>query len=249
MKRYLYLTRAMFMMTLRNRSTLFWNLGFPIFLLLIYSAIFGHNQVDGVDYMTWVIPGVIVFNILAYGLLSSSIMMVELRQKGILRRLQASPVPTLQLVGSYLTVNILVCTLQAVLILAFAVLVFQTSLKLSSALLAFPLVVVGVVTCVALGQVISGVAPTMGVAMIVGQIANFSQMFITDMIMPIDMMPAWLQKLAPYLPAYAMVQLVRPPLVIGRLGDELVPNLLVVGVYILAACLLAALLFRWAPKQ
>ncbi len=249
MKRYLYLTRAMFMMTLRNRSTLFWNLGFPIFLLLIYSAIFGHNQVGGVDYMTWVIPGVIVFNILAYGLLSSSITMVQLREKGILRRLQASPVPTLQLVGSYLTVNILVCTLQTVLILGFAVLVFDTSLELSSALLAFPLVVVGVVTCVALGQVISGIAPTMGVAVIVGQIANFSQMFITDMVMPIEMLPEWLQKVAPYLPAYAVVQLVRSPLVSGKLGTELLPNLLVAGFYTLAASLLAALLFRWAPQE
>ena len=199
--------------------------------------------------MTWVIPGVIVFNILAYGLLSSSTVMVELRQKGVLRRLQASPVPARQLVGSYLTVNILVCTLQASLILAFSVLVFHTSLTLSSALLAFPVVVAAVITCVALGQVIAGVAPTVGVAVIIGQIANFSQMFITDMIMPIEMMPDWLQKVAPYLPAYAVVQLVRPPLVTGRFGPELGPNLLVAGIYALAAGLLAAVLFRWAPKE
>jgi ABC-2 type transport system permease protein len=249
MKRYLKLTKAMFLIHIRNRATLFWNLGFPIFLLLIYSAIFGHNQVSGVDYMTWVVPGVIVFNILAYGLLSSSTVMVELRQKGVLRRLQASPIPARQLVGSYLTVNILVCTLQAVLILVFSMLVFRTSLTLSSALLGFPLVVVGVVTCVALGQVISGVAPTVGVAVIIGQIANFSQMFITDMIMPIEMMPEWLQKVAPYLPAYAVVQLVRPPLVSGSLGPELGPNLLVAGLYALVAGLLAALLFRWAPRE
>jgi ABC-type polysaccharide/polyol phosphate export permease len=97
--------------------------------------------------------------------------------------------------------------------------------------------------------VISGIAPTMGVAVIVGQIANFSQMFITDMVMPIEMLPEWLQKVAPYLPAYAVVQLVRSPLVSGSLGTELLPNLLVAGLYTLAACLLAALLFRWAPQE
>jgi ABC-type polysaccharide/polyol phosphate export permease len=74
-------------------------------------------------------------------------------------------------------------------------------------------------------------------------------MFITDMIMPIEMMPEWLQKVAPYLPAYAVVQLVRPPLVTGRFGPELLPNLLVAGLYALVAGLLAALLFRWAPKE
>jgi ABC-2 type transport system permease protein len=249
MKRYLVLTKVMFLMQVRNRAMLFWNLAFPIFLLLIYSAIFGHNHVSGVNYMTWVIPGVIVFNILAYGLLSSSTVMVELRQKGVLRRLQASPVPARHLVCSYLTVNILVCTLQAILILTFSVLFFSTNLTLSSALLAFPVVVVAVITCVALGQMISGVAPTVGVAVIIGQIANFSQMFITDMIMPIEMMPDWLQKVAPYLPAYAVVQLVRPPLVSGRFGPELGPNLLVACIYALVAGLLAAVLFRWAPKE
>jgi ABC-type polysaccharide/polyol phosphate export permease len=68
------------------------------------------------------------------------------------------------------------------------------------------------------------------------------------MIMPMDFMPEWIQKVAPYLPAYATVQLVRPPLMDGHLSPDLWPNLLVVAAYILLASIIAARLFRWAPK-
>jgi ABC-2 type transport system permease protein len=248
MKRFLVLTKAMTFMHIRNRSTLFWNLAFPVFLLVIYSQIFGTMDVGGTDFMTWVVPGVVVLNILTFGLLSSGTLMVNMREKGILRRLQASPVPAGQLVGSYLLVNVLIAVLQSTIILVFATLVFRIPFTLLGALRAFPMIVLAILAFVALGQVISGVAATAGVAVAVGQILNFTQMFITDMIMPMDFMPEWIQKIAPYLPAYATVQLVRPPLVDGRLSPDLWPNLLVVAAYILVASIVAARLFRWAPK-
>ena len=248
MKRFFVLTKAMTLMHLRNRSTLFWNLAFPVFLLVIYSQIFGAMDVGGTDFMTWVVPGVVVFNILAFGLLSSGTLMVNMRENGVLRRLQASPVPAGQLVGSYLLVNVLIALLQSTIIVVFAALVFKTPLTLGGALRAFPMIVLGILGFVALGQVISGVATTIGVAVAVGQILNFSQMFITDMIMPMEFLPEWLQKVAPYLPAYATVQLVRPPLVDGSFSPDLWSNLLVMAAYTVVAAIVAARLFRWAPK-
>jgi ABC-2 type transport system permease protein len=249
MKRFLKLTKAMFLIHIRNRNTLFWNLAFPIFILVIYALIFGNMSVGDQDYMTWVVPGVLVFNILAFGLLGSAALMVQMREKFVLRRLQASPVPTGQLVGSYLVVNVLIGVLQCVLILVFAALVFKASFSITTALLAFPMILLGILCFVALGQVISGLAATAGVAVAVGQIINFSQMFITDLVMPLEMMPDWIQKIAPYLPAYAVVQLVRPPLVDGSLSPEMGTNLLVVFVYIALAALLASRLFRWEPRS
>jgi ABC-2 type transport system permease protein len=248
MRRFLVLTKAMLLIHLRNRSTLFWNLAFPIFTLLIYSQIFGQNTVGGANYMTWVMPGMVVFNIVAFGLLSSGTLMVSMREKGVLRRLQASPIPTGQLVGSYLAVNVLIGLLQSAAIVAFAALAFKVPLTLAGLLRALPMVVIGIVTCVALGQVISGVAPTAGAAIAVGQIVNFSQMFITDTVMPMAFMPEWIRRVAPYLPAYAVVQLVRPPLVDGTFSPELWRSLLVVAAYTLVAGVAAARLFRWSPR-
>jgi ABC-2 type transport system permease protein len=249
MKRFRILTRAMLSMHVRNRTTLFWNLAFPIFLLVIYRVAFGQNQVGRLDYITWVVPGVVVFNILTFGLLGSGTLMVEMREKGVLRRLQASPVPASQLLGSYLLVNIAIGLLQSVLVVGFAILVFGMSISGAGVLKALPMIIAGIVTFVALGQVISGVAPSTGVAVAVGQILNFSQMFVTDMILPIQSMPGWLQDAAPYLPAYAVVQLVRSPLLNGTFCDDVGLNLLVAAGYALVAAVVGAYLFRWAPKR
>jgi len=248
MKRFLVLTKAMLLMHLRNRMTLFWNLAFPVFVLVIYSQIFGTNQVGGVNYMAWAVPGVVVFNIVAFGLLGSGTIMVNMREQGILRRLQASPMPAGQLVGSYLVVNVLIAVLQSTIIVLFSALVFKTPLTVAGALRAFLMAVSGILAFVALGQVISGVAPTAGVAVAVGQIVNFGQMFITDMIMPMELLPEWVQRVAPYLPAYAVVQLVRPPLIDGRFSPELWSNLSVVAAYTIVAGIVAARLFRWSPR-
>jgi ABC-2 type transport system permease protein len=242
------LTKALFLMHLRNRATLFWNMLFPLFILVIYRLVFSDTEFVPDDFMSWVLPGVLVFNLLAFGLIGSSSVMVQMREKGVLRRIQASPVPPRQLMSSYLTVNILIALMQSALIVVFSIIFFQVPITLLTAALAFPMVVAGILACVAMGGVISGLAPTAGVALAIGQILNFSQMFIADLVMPLQIMPDWIQKVAPFLPAYAVVQLVRSPLIEGVYSPSVGSNLLVVAAYTLVCTLLAIRFFRWEPK-
>src|SRR5258705_5026187 len=98
MRRFIIFTKAMFLMQLRSREVLFWNFAFPVFLMLIFGTIER-------SFINWMTPGLIVLNALSFGLVGSSSMMVELRDKGILRRLRATPLPAAQLLGAYLIVN------------------------------------------------------------------------------------------------------------------------------------------------
>ena len=247
MQRFLTLTKAMFLVYLRERSTLFWNFAFPVFLLVIYAAVFGGDDLPG--FMGWMVPGVLAVNILAFGLISSATMMTEFRQKGVLRRLQASPVPTLTLVGAYIVVNVAVAVLQAALVVAVAMTFYGLQLPAVNLLLALPMVLLSVLMSVARGQVVSGVAPGSGGAVAIGQILYFGQMFIADLIMPIEQMPGWIQSVGPWLPGYAIAQLVRPPLQTGALSPEFGVNLLLTLVYGAAAALLAAWLFKWEARS
>jgi ABC-2 type transport system permease protein len=96
---------------------------------------------------------------------------------------------------------------------------------------------------------ISGLSPTSGVAMAVGQILNFSQMFISDLIIPIQFLPDWLQKASNYFPGFAIVQLVRPTLTADIFSPELWSNLFIVAVYILVSGVIAVRFFRWSPAS
>jgi ABC-2 type transport system permease protein len=242
MHRFLTFTQAMLLIHLRNSQVLFWNFGFPVFLMLIYGAIMG-------NYMQWLTPGVIVLNALSFGLVGSSAMMLEMREKGILRRLRATPMPALQLVGSYLLVNVLLGLLQGALILLTAVALYRVPLTLAGLLVAVPMILAVALTFLALGGVISGVAPKAGVATGAGMTVYFGLMFITDLIFPIDQLPAWLQRLAPYTPSYVAAQLVRSALLDGALDPQWAPHLGLLLVYAAAGALLAGRLFRWDPQQ
>ena len=252
MYRFTTFTRYLALIHLRNRTVLFWNLLFPVLMLTLYATVFT-TQFTGApadfNFIDWVLPGVLVFNALAFGLLTSSTMMMTMRELGVLRRLQATPMPAGQLIGAYLLVNVTIVLLQSLVIILVAVLFFDATVTAAGLLLALPMLLVGIVTFVALGQVVSGVAQTAGIALILGQIAYWALLFVTDMIMPLEVMPAWIQRVGVYLPSYAVVQLVRPPLLEGALDPNLGRNLLLATVYIVLAGVAAARLFRWSPRS
>ncbi|MCK6581727.1 MAG: ABC transporter permease [Anaerolineales bacterium] len=241
MKRFLILTKAIFLMHLRNGFVLFWNFAFPVLLMLIYGVVMSQYM----DYMT---PGVIVLNALSFGLVGSSNMMLEMREKSVLRRLQASPLPAGQLIGSYLLVNLLIGILQSTLIIIAGVLLYKVPVSGLSLALAYPMILAGLLAFMALGGIISGVAAKAGTATAVGMTIYSSLMFISDMVFPLDMLPNWMRNIVPYLPAYPVVQLVRSALLEATLDPKWLSHLFLLAVYGIGATFIAAKLFRWEPK-
>ena len=241
MRRFLIFTKAMFLLHLRSREVLFWNFAFPVFLMLIYGVI-------ARDYIHWLTPGVIVLNGLSFGLVASSTMLVEMREKGILRRLRATPLPALHLLGAYLLVNLLLSLCQSGLILASAAEFYGQSFSAAGLALAVPLIVAGALTFLALGQLVGGLAPRSGAASAMGMTLYFGLMFISDLIFPISQLPAWLQKIVPYLPSTLVAAMVRPALLDARLDPRWLAHLGLLAVYAVATTLLVSRVFRWDPR-
>lgn len=255
MRRFLILVKVNFLVNLRNRQVLFWNLVFPVFLMVIYGLIGSQPAGAGNPYparsgsfIAWVLPGVLVLNALSFGLISGSAMMLDMREKGILRRLQATPLPASQLTGAYLLVNLLIVLIQTALIVLASVLLYKMPLTVQGVVLSIPMLLVGSLAFIALGQIISGIAPRAGVAVAVGQLVYFSLMFISNIILPVEVMPQWLQDIAPYLPSFLVVRLVRSTLLDNILSPNLWPDLGLLAIYIAVATYIATRLFRWEPR-
>lgn len=241
MKRFLILTKSLALIQLRNGAVLFWNFAFPVLLMLIYGVVMRQYM----DYMT---PGVIVLNALSFGLVGSSTMMLEMREKSILRRLQATTLPAWQLIASYLLVNVIIGTLQSTLIIFAGAVLYDVPVSFQSLALAYPLIILGLLAFMSLGGIISGIAAKAGTATAVGMTIYFCLMFISDMVFPLDLLPDGLRNFVPYLPAYPVVQLVRSAMLDATLDPKWVTYIVLLAVYGLAATLVASLLFRWEPK-
>lgn len=153
MKRFFILSKALTLSYAREPMVVFWNLVFPVFLLVIYRFVFGEMAVNGAAFMQWVVPGVVVLNILSFGMLGGSAFMTGMRTTGVLWRLKATPTPAVYLFGAFMVVNVLTCLAQTALVLGFAAVAFGWSVSFDGLILSLPMILLTVVASVALGAV------------------------------------------------------------------------------------------------
>lgn len=249
MRRFAVLLRMLLTVQRRNRATLFWNMAFPVGLILLYGAIWGGQRIGGVDTTAWLMVGVVVLNVMSRGLIGSATWLTNLRERSILLRVRATPLPTAVLVSAYLLMELILILVESALIVAVAMLVYGAPLAWSGLGPAFGFFLLGTAVFLALGQAIAAVAPDSRASMALGQVLYFPLMFVSNLFLPIDTLPRWLAGLARWSPAYLLVDLVRPALVgvpaMQALGLDL-GGLLIYG---LLGMILAVCCFRWEPQQ
>lgn len=249
MRRFTMVFRSLLLMNLRNRTTLFWNFAFPIGLILLYGVIYGGQQFGAVDAMTWLTAGVVVLNIMSAGFIGDAAYLTNLRDQGVLQRVHAAPLPPAVLVGAYVLVRLVLVLAQAALIVATGVFVFGAQLNPGGLALALVLASFGALVFVALGQAVAALSPSASAAIAIGQVLYFPLMFISNLFMPVSMLPTWLASLTRYNPAYMLVDLMRPAVTPVPALHPAWTNLLGLLFYGLLGMMVAARFFRWEPKR
>ena len=247
MRRLLVLIRSLLTIELRHPAVLFWNFAFPIGVLLLNGAIFGaRDEVPGTT-AAWLTAGIIVLNIMAGALLGDATWLVNVREQGILQRVQATPLPAGALVFAYAVVRLLLVLLQAALIVLVAVLALGARFTPGGLLAAALLALIGAMAFLLIGQALAAVAPSVGVANAVGQVIYFPLMFISNLFLPIEIMPEWLAAVARWTPAFMLVDLLRPAMVDVPAIQAGLLNLLGLALFGAAGLAVAARFFRWQP--
>lgn len=247
MRRFLVLTRSILTIQLRHPAVLFWNFAFPIGILLLNGAIFGARDAQPGTTAAWLAAGIIVLNIMSGALLGDATQLATVREEGILQRVHASPLPAGVLVLAYTAVRMLLVLIQAALIVAVAALALGARFTPGGLLMAALLAVVGALAFVLLGQALAAVAPNPGIANAVGQVIYFPLMFISNLFMPIELMPGWAAALARWTPGFMLVDLMRPAMVDVPATQPGLINLLGLALFGAAGLAIAARYFRWEP--
>jgi ABC-2 type transport system permease protein len=148
---------------------------------------------------------------------------------------------------AYTAVRLLLVLMQATLIVAVAVFALGASFTPGGVLGAGLLALAGALAFILMGQAIAAVAPTVGAANAVGQIIYFPLMFISNLFLPVEMLPGWLAALARWTPAFMLVDLMRPALVDVPAQQAGLLNLLGLALFGAVGLALAARFFRWEP--
>lgn len=199
------------------------------------------QDLRGIDFM---LPGILAMALVQLGLFGTAQPIVQLREQGVLRRLNATPLKRSTVLASQVAQRLTIGLAQAVLVLALGMLVFKVPMVGNWAAL-FAFVVLGALVFVALGYVIAAFSRTQESAGGISSILNFPMTFLSGLFFPVELLPSAVLPLAALMPVTYLADGMRQVMV-G--ANPLYPAWLDAGVLVawLVVCLaLAARFFKW----
>jgi ABC-2 type transport system permease protein len=163
------------------------------------------------------------------------------REKGILRRLHATPADPAMLPAAQLAVGAGAALASVALVLGLGRAAFGVALPARPGWFAL-VVVLATAALLAVGLVIAALAPSGRAASVIGAIAFQPSLFLAGVWVPREALPAGLQRASDFTPLGAALQAVRDTWT-GAAPRPL--HLGILAAYTLVAALVAARLFRW----
>ncbi len=256
-RRFGLLTQANFLMYVRNRAAIFWVIFFPIAYMLLFGAIYGGQRIDpnnpnSVKVISFMIPGLVVMSLMSGGIIGNAGTMANWRERGVLRRIQTTPLPIWQLLMSRILVLSVVMVVQAFLLIGIGVIVFQASFDTVGLLEAIPLIILSAIMCMAIGQSVAALVSKAETVQIVCQLIFFPLLFLGGLFIPMNQLPEGLQAVGKFLPSGLVGDIVRAPMLSGfNTGKVDLTNLpflvslIGVVIYLLVFVAISARFFKW----
>jgi len=227
----------------REPVPLLWGVGFPIVLLSIMGA-FSHGpdkSLGGVTLVATYAPVLIAFTISTFALQGLAPVLAGYRERGILRRLNATPVGAGRLLLAQLTVNLAVTLVATLGILIVGDAAFGVPLPGQGAGFVLALLLTSA-SMLTLGLLITSVARTARVAGAVGAMLFLPLMFFAGLWVPQATMPAALRRAGDDTPLGAAVSALQHSMS-GQWPAA--STLAILAGYTVVFGLLAWRLFRW----
>ncbi|HEX7949657.1 MAG TPA: ABC transporter permease, partial [Candidatus Limnocylindrales bacterium] len=155
-------------------------------------------QTEQLSTVSYFVPSILAMALMQLGIFAA-IPLVQQREKLILKRLSATPLPRWTLVVSNIAVRLVIAAVQTALIVAIGIGVLGVQLT-GDWLRILAVVGLGAVTFVSIGYVIASFAQTEEAANGMTSIVQFPLMFLSGIFFPLEIMPTWLRTVATFMP-------------------------------------------------
>jgi len=236
----------------RDPQAVFFTVALPVVFLVIFAAIFGNDTLDdrsGLKVSTYYVPGIIALGVMAAAFVTLAIGLVEQRERGILKRLRATPLPAGAFIASRAALAVALTALIAVVLTLIGRVLYGVTIPSDRAPALLLTLAVGTVSFCCLGFALSGVVRTANAAPAVANILTLPLQMISGIFFPVNLIPDGVLVVAKLFPVYHLAQ---------GLLDGFDPNgppggFNVVALAVLAAwgalgALVALRTFRWEPQ-
>jgi ABC-2 type transport system permease protein len=202
---------------------------------------------SSLKYIDFLLPGILALSIMISAVIGLATIMVDWRQRGILRRLKLTPIPLSEFFAARIAASLVVAVMQVVVLLAFGRLVFGIHIS-STAWAAIPVALAGCLCFLAMGFAIGSVVSNPETGDAVSNVITNPMMFLSGTFFPVAAMPSFVQAIARVLPLYYMANGLRDTTVRGLSITHVAPDIgVLLGVTVILS-LVALRSFRWEPS-
>jgi len=229
---------------LREPVTVVFTLGLPVVMELVMGGVFGNEAspdfyrgVGAMDYYMGAYVGLVVA---ALGLITLPTHIATYRERGILRRFEASTIPRATIVGAQTIVMTALAGLGAVLVVAVGVLAYHPAMPLSWPLVALGFLIAAVAFAL-IGSVLGLAVPTARAAQGIGIMLWFVMLILGGAGPPPEALPDAMNTVGSFTPLQHAIVLIQD----GWLGFGFnAAEALVVAGFLVVSLALTALMLR-----
>ncbi len=228
--------------SIRNVESLMMAIMLPVFLMLLFTYVFGGAIASGGDYVNYVVPGIILL-CAGFGASSVAVDVATDMTNGIIDRFRTMPIQATGVITGHVVASLVRNLVATGIVIGVALLVgFKPSAGLAEWLLAIGLVALFILTFTWLFAAIGLVTGSPSAASGYGFVLLFLP-YLSSAFVPTNTMPSWLQGFASHQPITPVIETIRALLAGAPVGDNGWKALLWCGGILLAAIIWGAIAF------
>lgn len=193
-----------------------------------------------IDYL---LPGILAMALMQLGLFGA-LNFVSLRERKIIRRLGATPLPRSMMLWSEIVVRLGMALVQAILIIALGYVAFGVTVT-GNILLVLAMVILGAVVFISIGYFLANFTKTLESAEGLIQVVQFPMMFLSGIFFPLEMIPSFLKPVVNVLPLTYLGDLLRNVMVGLPSAYGFWTDITVLVGWFLITLTLAVRFFKW----
>ena len=200
-------------------------------------------QSTNISAVTYLVPSILAMALMQLGVFAA-IPLVQQREKGILKRIGATPLARWKLVGSNVLLRLMIAVVDAVLIVGIGIVMFNVKIT-GNPLEAIGVVLLGAAAFLAIGFMLASFLKTEEQASGVVQIVQMPMMFLSGIFFSFDFLPGFLQTVARFLPLTYLGDALRQVMVNGTQVAPLGMDLAILTGWLVVCLAISARSFRW----
>jgi ABC-2 type transport system permease protein len=235
----------------RNPASVFFTVGFPVILLLIFATVFGNQTVDvrgGIETTTYYVPAIITLSVISATMQSLAMSLVIAREDGRLKRGRGTPMPPWVFIAGRIGNSIVVALLMLALIASIGDIAYGVAFpwgRLPEILLSL---LVGTAAFCCLGIALTAAIPSQDAAAPIVNALLLPLYFLSGVFIPDDQLPSGVISFADAFPIRHFFESFFDAYVPGGPGISW-DNLAVVAIWGVVGAFLAIRYFRWTPRS